>query len=186
MSEMDSNVQGNQFTFHCPVVDRDARYIVCAFKLKKHRRGEDFQDHDCRTCLRGGKCPAEKMLQMEWRQQKRMFMANDVNLRKIPDDIKEWIDRIILLPSHAAGLTLTPEQQDRLFGRQVNIPAYTAVIKNDVTVSVEAVPMKSPRAEPKKSRARGNDMLEGISEASATMSDLMNEALDHATNEDNG
>ena len=173
----DSMVAGNGYMFHCPTVDRDALFTACAFKRHKHWRGDDFADQDCRCAMRGGKCPAVRMLQKEWREEQRFYHSAEPTMHKLPRDIFDQIERIILFPFHARGLNLTPEQSAKLFGRTLDA---TNVAETPEQPADGGKPsrIKQPRATARKSRASTEqDILAGAAAANTDMASLLNQSM---------
>jgi hypothetical protein len=168
-----SAVSGNAYRFHCPTVERDARFIVCAFKKNRHWRGENFLDQDCRLAMRAGKCPVVEMMKAEYRAQDRLFFETESkSVHKLPTEIAEHMARIVVVPSHAAGLHLTPEQLEKHLGPNAKervagvVPFALPVEDADATLIAEE---PKHRRSPKKSEVldhlAGGDMASAINEA---------------------
>lgn len=174
----DSVEQGNHYTFECPVVQRDARFLVCAFKRNKHMRGEDFQDQDCRCAMRGNKCPAVHMVHKEWREEHRSFFDAEPTRHRLPTDILERIQPVRLLPMHARGLNISAEQQKVLFGGEIAIPAQTES-QPSVRNGSEPTRVRKPRASAASSRIE-DGMLAAIGSTKPDMAEVINQAIERS------
>ena len=115
----DSNVPDNQYRLHCPIVGRDAKLTECWDKRELHMRGEYFPATDCRCAMRGSKCPAMVMLDIEWRSHERKFFDAGSSIHRLTNQVAERLEKVQLFPSFADGLTITDDQAKQLFGKVV-------------------------------------------------------------------
>jgi hypothetical protein len=177
MNEAQSSVApNNQFTFHCPTVDRAARYVVCSFKIAKNMRGEDFQDQDCRCAMSGGKCPAMRMKKKEYREDIRHYFSASADVKPCPSDIKTEINNIILLPFHAHGLNLTDQNKMTLFGSVVST-SRSAVLENEPTKSVEPKLSRKPKSSAGSSRDVNDEIVGGLASARVNVAEILNTSI---------
>lgn len=168
----DSAQPGNGYQFHCPVVDRDARFLVCAFMRRKHMRGESFEAHDCKCAMVGNKCPAVHMLKLEWTSGDRRFFDKEPTMHRLPKDILERIEKVRLLPSQAAGLSLTVEQRERLFDGNLAVVSAAS--------SSAAEPSATPTKRTRKAKAAAaTDLTSGLGEMDTDMASLVNQAMEN-------
>lgn len=174
----DSMEPGNHYSFECPVVQRDARYIACVFQIRKHRRGEEFAAHDCRCAMRGNKCPAVHMQKKEWREETRHFYDADTTRHRLPGDIIERIQNVCLLPMHARDLNVSEEQQKVLFGGAIKIPAHTES-SSSAAIGSEPTKHRKPRASAASSRVE-DDMLVGIATTKHDAAEVINQAIERS------
>ena len=136
----DSNVPTNGYQFPCPVVGRDAVLIACWYMRSKYMTGKRVPAADCHCAMRGSKCPAMRMLDLEWRSGERMFYdAEPTKHRSLPKIILEAIEKVILVAGHAAGLTLTDDQSKRLFNGKIVVPpdALEIIVKSESAKTVK-------------------------------------------------
>lgn len=171
----DSVQPGNRYTFSCPVTGRDTLYLLCATKRNRHYKGQDFHDHDCRCAMNANRCPIIHMLQMEWREGKPLFMDDDAAvLHRLPKQVAERIERVQVLPYHGAGLTLTPEQKEQLFGnRLAEVPARAV----EALPNASAPPVRKRIAQTV--REAKNDLAAGLGGAVTDMSSLINASMEN-------
>lgn len=160
---------GNGWMFHCPTVERDTAFAICAARRHKHWKGQLTQAHDCHCAMNAGKCPAVRMMQMEWREGEEFFFDAQVRKHALPKEIIEAIERIAVVPSHAAGLTLTDEQKTLLFGGLREIPS----------LKMEAEPVTRPTRAARKSKpSAGTSMTDALSAVEADMSEMINRSIE--------
>ena len=166
----------NKFQFHCPTVGRDATGVVCAFKIAKHKRGEDFADQDCRTAMCGGKCPVDRMMRLEFSTKQRHFHSSTPGLKPLPARISEELNRIILFPCHSRGFALSDDQKMRLFGR------VTAENTADILIPAPSVAKPKTRKSTGLNKESSNsseadDVLGGIAGVNLSVTDAINRSL---------
>lgn len=167
----DSSAAGNNYTFHCPVVGRDVRYIVCAFKKAKHWRGEKFADQDCHVLMNASKCPAIHMQKKEWATSERMFWSESTEPKKLPIDIADRINRLLVIPGHLNGYNPTTEQRERLLE---NAPLDASLIS-----SKTAQPTRSPsKSRVAVTASESVSLLDaGLAQVHIDTSELLNQSL---------
>lgn len=172
----DSATPENKFQFHCPTVDRDATFFVCAFKRQKHKRGENFTDQDCRTAMCGGKCPVDRMLRHEWATLKQQYFHSTPGIRKLPENIVEELNRIMLFPFHGRGFALTDDQKMRLFGKvTADLPAEILI-----PAPISSAPKRSTPKEPNREahiKTANDSILDGIAGATLDATDAINQVM---------
>jgi hypothetical protein len=118
-----SIVGSNRYTFHCPVVDRNERFLACAFRKHRKWRGESIDAEDCSVVMNASKCPAVHMLELEHREGRAMFFDSAADeVHKLPSAILDRIARILVLPFHGIGTKIDPETLSALVGRKVELP----------------------------------------------------------------
>ena len=145
----DSVTPDNGYQFHCPVVDRDALFIACAFMRAKFMRGENFAAHDCRCAMAGSKCPAVRMLRREWQAGERQFFESTPTKRMLPKDLVEDIQKVVLLPSMQGQHPVTPEQAKRLFEDGIVVRRVSGEIIPPESIPANAAPTRTRRAKTK-------------------------------------
>lgn len=155
-----SDQSGNKYMFHCPTVGRDVLFVMCAFKKAKHWRGEPFAEQDCKTAMRGGKCPCVAMQTVEYNEGERMFYSAELKLHKIPAAISDRLSRVRVSRHHANGAELTPEQIERLFGEE------------NMKDPVITVGFEKPKRKKKK------EMTDMLDDVNTDMGDMLTKSLE--------
>ena len=160
--------------FNCPVVERDERFVTCAFKRHKHWRGEDFASHDCKAAMNGSKCPVIHMLKKEYDAGEALFFDAETRLHKLSPDIIARIDKLILVPGQLDNLNLTDEQRTKLLAN-TPIPGGTPAPERSKTV------VKRKRKAADDSQV---DLTDGLGEITTDMASLVNSALEGSVSND--
>lgn len=118
MAETDSIRAGNLFRFRCPSVARNAGFLACSMRRRRHWRGERIEA-DCGTCMNAGRCPIILMTKMEWAEGKALFIDTvGEKLHKVPKEVLAEISRRMTVRSQVMG-DMPEEQFARLMANDM-------------------------------------------------------------------
>lgn len=136
---------GNNYRLNCPVTGRDNQLlVVCGNRIAKQWRGEQIPDRDCSCAMNAGKCPARVMQQMERTRGRMLFVERAMGpAHRLHKAIADRIEKIIILPSHAAQAGLDMMNFARMAinglmpekGESHNDPEYVAPVERSATTS---------------------------------------------------
>lgn len=177
----------NFYSFACPQTGKLERYIACMLRRYKHWRGEKIEPI-CATCMNAGKCPALKMLDREWREDKAVYFdPTPGRARKLPDDVLAHIATKSVCAIHAFGTGIDQATLSRLMERQVSNEVFAGVERNVIVAEHpqgigdwDAKPKAKPDASRKRAKPADKDpasMLDAVAAVSTDMAGAINEAM---------
>lgn len=139
----------NQYVFTCPIFNVDTKLSNCVKLDDMVRRGQGPDVRQgCQVCMRASKCPIRHLTNAMFRRGEDLCFSSTPKKGKLPAEILQRIDPIVVLNFHYYGLTPSEKERDmieRVNGRGRIDPKNGASMESVASKPKQSAPTRPAR-----------------------------------------